>query len=255
MQFKRIQRWTGGALFAVALVFGAPGTGQALQVKPIIFDMSSAGSDSRKAITVTNSAATPVPMELLVNRLDLGPNGEMIKTPGGGEDFLIFPPQTIIPANSTQTFRIQWIGDPEIAESRSYNISVNQIPVKPPALPEDETRMSIQIVYSFVATVTVRPPQGVSSFQIRNAEAAQDKDGKRGVALTIENSGNLHNYLANAEVRLQASDWSRKLAPPAVRALAGPGLVLPYHTRRIFIPIDDLPRNPGAVTASITFKN
>lgn len=255
MQLSFSCRWIVAALLLAAMTLGMPGAAHALQVKPIIFDMSTAGAESRTTITVINSAATPVPMELQVNRLDLGPNGEMIKSPGGGDDFMIFPPQTVIPPNATQTFRIHWIGDPEIPESRSYNIEVNQLPVEAPKVADGETRMSIQLVYSFVTTVTVRPPQGTSSFQIRKAEFSRNEQGKSGVALTVENTGNLHNYLANADIQLDAENWSKKLTPQTVRVLAGPGLVLPRHVRRIFIPLEDLPGNTGALSATVSFKN
>jgi len=255
MRFSNLRHWIGTALLSAAVALGIPSATYALQVKPIIFDMNTVGAGSRTTITVINSAATPVPMELQVNRLDLGPNGEMIKTPGGGDDFMIFPPQTVIPPNSTQTFRIHWIGDPEIPESRSYNIEVNQLPVEAPKVAEGETRMSIQLVYSFVTTVTVRPPQGTSSFQVQKAEFSRNDQGQSGVALTVENTGNLHNYLANAEVQLEAGSWSKRLTPQTVRVLAGPGLVLPRHMRRIFIPLEDVPGNTGALSATVSFKN
>ena len=250
-----IARWARAAAITIATLLSTPGGARALQVQPVIFDMSSTGSGTRQSITVVNSASKPVPMELKVNRLDLGPHGEMIKSPGGEDDFLIFPPQTIVPAHSTQTFRIQWVGDPAIAESRSYNILVNQIPVEVPESGSGKGKLSLQIVYSFVTTVTVRPPAGEASFRLRNAKAETNKEGKYGIALTIENTGNLHNYLANADVAVEAGNWSKDLSPQTVRALAGPGLILPHHTRTIFIPLEDMPKNPGSVSAEVRFKN
>lgn len=244
---RRLGSWWLAILWVLAA------TTEALQVKPMIFDMSAVGADSRKTLSVVNEAATPVPMELVVNRLDLGPNGEMIPSPGGEDDFLVFPPQTVIPPNATQTFRIQWIGDPDLAESRSYNISVKQLPVPPPEAADGGTHLSLQFVASFLTTVTVRPAQGRSSFEVRGAEATKTQDGKPAVALRVENTGNMHNYLANARIELRAKDWSKKLKPEEVQSRCGPGLVLPKHTRRIVIPMDDLPSHPGPITASVDF--
>lgn len=249
-------RWDQGlrGLAWLTLLWALAGPAEALQVKPMIFDMSAVGADSRKTLSVANDAATPVPMELVINRLDLGPNGEMIRSPGGEEDFLVFPPQTVIPPNATQTFRIQWIGDPDLAESRSYNISVNQLPVPPPETADGGTHLSLQLVASFLTTVTVRPAQGLSSFQVRGAEATKTQDGKPAVALRVENTGNMHNYLANARIELRAGDWSKKLKPEEIHNRCGPGLVLPKHIRRIVIPMDDLPSRPGPITASVDFN-
>jgi fimbrial chaperone protein len=250
-----MRHWVRVAGWVVALALAWPTGVLALQVKPMIFDMSVVGSEAHKTITVINTAATPMPVELVINRLDLGPNGEMLSTPGGQDDFIIFPPQTTIPPNATQTFRVQWSGDPDLPASRSYNIAVNQLPVQG-AKQAEGTHLSLQLTFSFLTTVTVRPAQGMASFHVRGVEATKTKDSKSekpAVALKIENTGNLHNYLSNATLTLQAGSWSRTLSPEQIHALSGPGLVLPNHTRRIVIPIDDLPKKPGPMTASLDF--
>ena len=243
-------------VFTAALLLASLGPRDtlALQVSPLVIDMGTVGPDSRKVITVVNSSNNEVPMELKVNLLDLGPDGELIRTEGGEDDFLIFPPQTIIPAGATQTFRIQWIGDPDIPKSRSYNISVNQIPVEIGEARERETSIQLQIVYSFLSIVTVRPPGGTSSFQVRNVERARAADGNPAVALTIENTGNLHNYLANAHLILTGADgWQKKMSPAEVSA-SGSGLVLPGNTRRFVVSVPDLPMDTGSINARVDFN-
>ena len=226
----------------------------ALQVSPLVIDMNTVGPDSRKVITVVNSADKQVPMELKVNKLDLGLNGELIRTEGGEDDFLIFPPQTVIPGGATQIFRIQWIGDPNIDKSRSYNISVNQIPVEMGEASEDKTSVRLQIVYSFLSVVTVRPPEGKSSFQIRSVERAEISKGRPAVAITIENTGNLHNYLANAHLILSdANGWQKEMSPTEVGASSS-GLVLPGNTRRLVVAVPDLPADTGPIDARVDFR-
>ena len=244
-------------VFALVLPFTllGPRDAAALQVSPLVIDMSTVGSDSRKVITVVNSSDHEIPMELKVNQLDLGLNGELIRTEGGEDDFLIFPPQTIIPGGATQLFRIQWIGDPDISTSRSYNISVNQIPVERDATPKGDTSIQLQIVYSFLSTVTVRPLEGTSSFQIRSVERADTAQGKPALVLTIENTGNLHNYLANARLILSGADgWETEISPAEIANTVGSGLVPPGNMRRFLVPVANLPAETSPIDASVDFS-
>ncbi len=64
--------------FAVLLVAGNPA--RAMSVSPILTDMAPAGRDSRSTITVVNTGTT-LPVEIVVNRLELGENGDLGLTP------------------------------------------------------------------------------------------------------------------------------------------------------------------------------
>ena len=79
----------------------------ALQVSPMVFDLSTLGRGANQSITVSNPTSRDMPVELRINRLTLGRAGETIESEGGDDDFLLFPPQTIIPAGRAQTFRVQ----------------------------------------------------------------------------------------------------------------------------------------------------
>ena len=112
---------------------------------------------------------------------------------------------------------------------------------------------NVSLGYDFLTTVTVAPFKGKSEFTVREVEITTNKDGAPAIAVTLENTGNSHNYLCNATVVLKGGSWKKTLPPALVRALAGPGLVLPNHTRRIIIPVEDLPKKVKTVTATISF--
>jgi len=242
----------------------------AMRITPIVFDMTAAGAGSKKTITVTSTEAKPLPVELVITPVDLDANGKHIALTNGEDDLMIFPPQAVIPPGATQTFRVQWIGDPQLAKSQSYSISINQVPVQidmPEAQP-DKIHTAMQVVLNFSVFATVRPVMGSSTFKIRSVEIeggeqpvkTKHKKGvkttpspqtKPKVALVIENEGNLHNYFCNAVLTLQAGSWSKTYAPAEIVRWLGPGIVLPQHTRRFLLNIDDLPAHPGKVTATI----
>lgn len=252
----------------------------AMRVSPLSVDITTAGPGAKKTISVTNTESKPLPIELVITPVDLDSNGQYIQLTNSeiADDLMIFPPQTVIPPNKTQTFRIQWIGDPELPQSRGYSISINQVPVDitmPEAQP-NKTNTAVQIVLSFGIFAAVRPLMEKAEFKLRTVELATTTDtppsfpvkiikkkGKNNkntpppsnsshkIVLTVENVGNAHNYLCNAELTLQAGNWSKTIPPEELREIIGPGIVLPKHTRRFVLNINDLPANPGKITATI----
>jgi fimbrial chaperone protein len=115
-------------LFALAICCAHPSL--AMSVVPALIDMSTSGGKTSQ-ISVVNDGAKPLPVEIIVSRIDLDENGE-IKSAPAGDDFLIFPPQAMVAPGATQAFRLQWVGDPQIKKSQSYIFSVNRKRVSAP---------------------------------------------------------------------------------------------------------------------------
>ena len=156
---------TRARVTAAALFFGASFTSAlALNVQPLAVDMVSVGSRAHATIQVVNDGAAPMPVELTFHRLDISVDGKTVESPAGDE-FLTFPPQAVVAAGSTQTFRIQWVGEPNIQKSQSYMFSVNQLPVK-----RKDNESGVQVVFNFGVIVSVAPAGGQSGMKLVSAE-------------------------------------------------------------------------------------
>ena len=105
--------------------------------------------------------------------MNLDENGER-KLSNGGEDLLVFPPQAVVPAGGTQVFRVQWAGEPMLDKSKSYLLSITQVPVK-----LAPTQSSVQVVVSFGVVVNVAPPQGSPALKLIATGVVTDKQGER----------------------------------------------------------------------------
>lgn len=103
----------------------------AMTVSPLQVEMSAVGQRANGRVTVVNTSNRPLPVEAVIERLTLDENGKQ-KTQKAGEEFLIMPPQAMIPPGGTQNFRLQWLGDPMMERSQSFMLFINQIPVKMP---------------------------------------------------------------------------------------------------------------------------
>src|SRR5690606_8939095 len=119
-------------LLALMTVIVSATTGAAaMTVSPLHVEMTSAGKSSRTQVTVTNTCSKALPVEASLQSFDIDASG-MRQTKPAGDQFLVFPPQAMIPPGKTQVFRVQWVGEPLLKASESYLLSIAQIPVKLP---------------------------------------------------------------------------------------------------------------------------
>lgn len=222
-------------------------TANAMSVSPIVLDMSTTGTGSHEQLAVLNDAASALPVEIVILRLEISENGEMITKPAGDE-FMVYPPQAMVKPGGTQNFRIQWVGDPNIPTSQSYVFSVNQVPVRMP-----KGQSGVQIVFNFATVVNVTPPGGKADINLVNTGVGKDDKGKQHPELTVMNPGNINAKLTDATIRLSSGSWSETLEPDKLRQAMGIGLIQPGKTRRFTLPID-LPNDVKQITASIEYK-
>ena len=127
---------------------------RAMSVSPMHIEMTSVGKSGRSQFTVTNSGATPMPVETAIKRLEIDENGASHETIAN-DDFLIFPAQVMIAPGASQVFRVQWVGEPNLAKSQSYLVAVNQIPLK-----QARSQSTVQVVMAFGVVIDVAPPVG-----------------------------------------------------------------------------------------------
>jgi len=221
-------------MLALLLTAVASGAARAMSVTPILTDMTTTGRDSRSTITVVNTGATTLPVEINVSRLDLGENGELGLTPDD-EDFLVFPQQAMLAPGASQVFRLQWAGEPDIAASRSYALMVNQIPVD-----SQSGGTVLELVYSVVVYVNVGPLQGDADIRLVRLAPVTDEHGAHKLELVVENRGNRHHYLSRDRILLKdaAGSWSRDFRASEFASSVGIGLVQPGKTRRFILPVE-----------------
>ena len=227
---------------------------EAMTVQPVVIDLQTAGRDMSQTITVENTFATPLPVELTVQELELGTDGvkQTGKDPG---DLLVFPPQAIIQPGQTQTFRVQYVGDPALAKSKHYYVTVAQLPIK---LPEGQS--AIQILYNFQVLISVAPGGVKPKIAVQSAEIGTSADGKPVAILTVVNDSPAHGYLSNGRIRLVEKDksgaqvFSRTLSAAEIQQTMGFGLIGGGQTRRVTVPLI-LPSAEGTVEASYSLEN
>ncbi|QIL01363.1 molecular chaperone [Sphingomonas sinipercae] len=236
---------------AAALAALVPSVATAMTVQPVVLNLSPGGRTMSQVVTVTNSFAYPLAVELRVEELALEPTGVRGtgRDPG---DLVVFPPTAMIQPGQTQTFRVQYVGDPALARSKHYYVTVAQLPVK-----MQQGQSAVQVLYNFQVLVSVAPTGAKPQIGVASAQVERTGDGKTVPAVTFTNPSNAHGYLSNGRIRIVQKDASgkevfrREFTAPEVQQAIGYGLIGAGQTRKVTLPLE-LPSATGSVEAQYT---
>lgn len=245
----------GSALMRASalLALAQPVVAQAMGVTPVTLVLESEGRRSSGQINVNNNDPRPLPVELTVTRLTMSSDGKISRTPAP-DTFILFPPQTAIAPASTQSFRIQYAGDTNLAQSEAFEVSVDQVPV---GIRPNETGAQVEIVYSIGAVVIVAPLGSVAKVSITESYPLADAKGIRHPVVVLKNDGNRHALLSEGRLSVAARNtegkivWQRTLTAEQIRQQVGIGYIPPHGTRKLQLPFE-LPESSS--TVSISFK-
>lgn len=217
----------------------------AMSVTPLALELLSSGTGNKATLRVNNDGATLIPVEIQVFKLTLDENGGEHLQPADA-NFLIFPPRASIPPGTTQTYRVEWRGEPQLQETDTYLFSVNQLPIV-----LDKSKSGVQIVFNFSVLVNVSPLKSQAAIKLISAELKSEQRARRPVIL-VENTGTRHLMLGNGSVTLSSGSWSKTLNGAELRdSLGGLGLVQP-RKRRQFTLNTDVPPQVSRLDARVS---
>ncbi|MGD9669749.1 MAG: molecular chaperone [Hyphomicrobiaceae bacterium] len=245
MRLKNIARM--GALTAALFLAWAPDGARAMSVSPTHIELKSAGSESRAQVIVRNDSSAPLPVEASLQKLVVDAKGKSHAT-AESNDFLVFPPQTLIPPGASQVFRITWVGEPLLDASQSYQLTLSQIPVR---LAQPTNR--VQVVMAFGVVINVAPPRGQAQLDLVGTSITKNAKGERNPVITVRNPSRVHALLPQSTIRLAGDGWSQTLTPAFLDQRVGIGLVQPGKERRFVLPVA-VPAGVRQVRASLDFK-
>src|SRR3546814_4550928 len=174
----------------------------AQSVQPVILDLQTAGRQSTQTLTVNNTRASAIPVELRVEGLLFDASG----TRGTGqdpEDLVVFPAQAVIQPGQSQVFRVQYVGDAELDKSRHYYVTVAQLLVQ---LPQGET--GIQVLYNIQVVASVQPRDGTPDLQITGTKIGRNADGHAVPIVTVATRSATHGYLTRGRLTITPRDPS-----------------------------------------------
>ena len=218
----------------------APGSSaDAMTMMPMQMELIAAGNRSHVQFQITNDSAAPLPIEITYQHLTYGENGER-QLSRATDELAVFPGTTMIPPGSTQTFRVQWVGSPEIETSQSFAIRARQLPVKM----KNDGHSRVQLVSAFDAILNVAPLNGAADLKLLSSAPAKTDQGKPALSILVENPTNVHALISNGVLHT----GSEVLNQEAIRSRVGIGVVGPHKRRRFLVPLT------GQASGSVTLE-
>lgn len=217
---------------------------KAFRVLPMVYDLSASGEGARTTIRIENTGANPLPVEIFAQKRMIQEDGSETREPAD-DDFLIFPPQAVIPPNSAQALRIQYIGKPDIENSVGYVITVAQLPIDF----EEEEGAGVRFAFEFGTSVNVIPKGAKASVKVIGASVNQ---GGKAEAL-VENKGKAYTRLTYGRWVFKNEDGVRyTLEGDPLREMLAQPLIQPQTKRRIAF---DLPEDFSLNGLSIHYES
>lgn len=243
-------RAVGALAMAVALCALAVDA-NAMTVKPLVVDLVTTGRGMNQIISVENTSATALPVALTVQELVIESTGSRMTGKDPGE-VIVFPPQATIQPGQTQTFRLQYVGEPVLTGSKHYYVTVAQVPVK-----DRGGASGVQVVFNFQVLVSVGPRGAKPALRVQSAEIGKDEAGKPVPVITMVNDSATYGYLSRGKLRVIERDSSgrevfrKTYSGPEIGLLVGMGLVNAGQQRQFVLP-STLPAGAGSVEARFT---
>jgi fimbrial chaperone protein len=262
---RAIARKLAYCLSGAALILAQPAPVDAgsLSVEPLFIELLPGASG---AVRVRNTSDKPITVELNVAERQIDEAGKQTRT-DAEENFVLFPPQGVVAPQQVQVFRIQPLA-PDAQKSRSYFLTVKQLPVKLDPIEGGGTRL--QVVFAFDVAVHTTPRGAKNSavfvgatpstMEVEKAPSADapppipDAPKRKAeyetipaIAVTLKNDGNKYLYLQDLEYLGSGIDaagnavelpvWDQNSIIDAARV----SLVQPGMTRTFKLPLRNMP--------------
>lgn len=258
-----LNRTIAGAAAIVIGVAGMSAVAWAMRVSPMVSELTTSGAGSTARIEVGNVGSAALPFETLLTRMEIDAAGNMVETPAD-EDFLIFPPQGVVPVGGRQIIRLQWVGERELPASQAYYLWVRQLPVDTSAPGEESGgSASIQVLYTMKALVVVAPAGAEPNVELVSVTPAMvkaimpeidpaltggapvvDAPETHGIQILIRNTGRRYALMSGANwvvegTTVTGETFSRQYTGDEISKTVGVGYLQPLGAQRTFeLPTD-----------------
>jgi fimbrial chaperone protein len=206
-----------------------------------------------RSFQIRSTGDEPVAVQVTATKRIVDINGEE-SNPEAEDDFIVYPPQMIIPPGKSQTVRIAWVGDEVSSEQLSYRVIVEQLPVNLPVIEQiqDEgVRLNIKALYVYVLAAYVTPNGAAPNLVLESATSQKSQDEKDELVLIFENQGTAYQKLNGLVLNLISNQGQTiTLQGEQLKGVIGEN-ILAGNKRRFVLPWPkELPVGP--VTATFT---
>ncbi|MDD2869834.1 fimbria/pilus periplasmic chaperone [Neomegalonema sp.] len=118
-------------------------------------------------VTLRNPRVEPLPIEVRAVRRSISEDGTSSFTPADA-DFLIFPPQALVPAGGAQAFQFQYVGPTALDRTAAYVLYLSEVPVS------QAGGITVQIIFELGVAVYLHPQGARADLRLEGVRPLAD---------------------------------------------------------------------------------
>ena len=214
-----------GFILALIVLLAFPPAATAYEFSPIVAQFSPNGPGSARTFIVTNTQSQPVALQLEMYQRSADDTGKEIRRPEY-DNFVVTPPQLVLPAGQSQSIRVQWIGNPSPEVELAYRLIVSQLPI--PYAREDTGQTyvtDVKMGLRYEAALYIVPEEGAPHAEVIASEAATAEDGSQVLRMTLKSSGQRRAILEDPSLMVSAGGREVELSGEDVAPLQNRNLI------------------------------
>lgn len=225
----------------------------AFDIVPVSRTFTPTGSGATQSYDLIGDQTEAQAVEMSVVKREMDLDGNETYVPAD-DDFLIYPPQIILKAGTTQTVRVTWVGDPDPKRELAYRLVSQQVPInlkKPEVAKPTRVVAKVEVLFKYMGSLYIRPAD-VQPKVVLDSVIAQTDKGKPAIAIILDNQGSGRAFLKTYSLNLTSAGKTVILKPDQLKEVVTGQNILANHKRRFIFPYPaDLPQ--GTVTATFDY--
>ncbi|MEQ9506071.1 MAG: hypothetical protein RLO80_07345 [Hyphomonas sp.] len=220
------------------------GEASAFRLTPMRYVLEPSGPEAEITLRLENTFSIDLPVEIEVYKRTINEEGVEERT-SGESDFLVFPPQSLIPVGAEQAFRVRYVGPPGIEDMVSYVIVVRQLPIRN----RDAESSGVDVMLA-LGTAAYVAPNGTKADLSVTIEP-DNEDPARAI-LWVANEGSAYGYVDRFDVSLSADDGTNVIIPASeIGPTLETPLVMPHSKRKVYLTVPETLRGRALAGAEI----
>ena len=240
-----MNRWLGrGALF-LALLLWLPLQAFAYTVEPSVLRFGVSGGDSSAFLRLSNRAAQPVAIEIVINEFDRDLDGRGVLGREADDDFIVYPAQMILMPGDETHVQVRWIGEVASNVERAFALTTREVSIPRKDQERIDSGEGVRVNVSVLTNYDVRiyvTPRGAKPKVTVETVGVRTQAAENLLELTLANQGNAHHPLRDLSLilmPLESGGAALRKSPVTLAARDVPGMnaaLLAGGRRHLLIP-------------------
>jgi fimbrial chaperone protein len=255
-----MNRWLRRGALLLAVSVWLPAQALAYTVEPSVLRFGVSGGDSSAFLRLSNRAAKPAAVEIVINEFDRDLDGRAVIGHEADDDFIVYPAQMILMPGDETNVQVRWIGAAVSNVERAFTLTTREVSIPRKddehSAAGDGVSINVNVLTNYDVRIYVTPRGAKPKVTVEAANVTTQPQGKL-LEVTLANLGTAHHPLRDLSLVLIPIDpagASLRQSPVTLAARDVPGMsaaLLAGGRRRLLIPWPaDLPAGPLRVVVS-----